>query len=163
MEQEKFTYTIGGKKYIQRPIVLGQIMLLAQLWKYMPAIPDFRPQTLIATLGLKLPDALAIVLLPEDGKITDKRDEGKLRFLADELSFSIEPETIVQVIEDFFDCNPIAFLFEKLSGATEKLMQQVKTIKGTESQPSSVSSPGETLPGGMTSSGDSLRESASHT
>jgi hypothetical protein len=44
--------------------------------------------------------------------------------LAAELEFNIDPGTAMQVIEDFFDCNPIASLFERFAGMTEKFSRK---------------------------------------
>ena len=163
MEQEKFSYTIGGKKFVQRPLVLGQILLLTTLLKGLPEMMSLGPNALITTMGHRMPDALAIALIPEDSKMSDKSNEGKRRFLAEEISFSIDADTVVKVVEDFFDCNPIVSLMEKLSGATEKIAGQIKELKTKQSTPSAQSSPEETSPSATTSSGDIPQPSASHT
>ena len=156
---KQIEYTIGDKKYTQRKLVLGQILLLTQLLKNVNVLKDMTPSALIATIGMKMPDALAIVLIPDGTAIKEKASDDKRLELATEISFNIDAETTLQVVGDFFDCNPIAFLLEKLSGATEKIISQVKSI----SKPSSPSSPEETSPSESISSGALLQPSASLT
>jgi hypothetical protein len=158
---EQFKYEIGGTAYVQRPLVLGQVLLLAGLLKHLPIVQDMGVQAIIASLGLKLPDALAIVLIPQDGKAIDKIDDDKRFELATEISFSIDPETVAKVIEDFFDCNPIASLLERFAGMTEKLSGKIKTMKEPGSSKPSSSSPAEISPREMGSFGDTPSRSAS--
>lgn len=163
MEQKQFSYTIGDKTYTQRQLVLGQILLLAQLLKHVAVMKDLSPQAMITTIGLQMPAALAIVLIPEGTKVIDKADEAKRAKLAEELSFSSDADTAFQVVGDFFDCNPIASLLEKLSGVTGKIAGQMKTLKQTESKPSFLSSAEETSLKETPCSGASQPESVSHT
>ncbi len=134
---EKFTYTIGGKKYVQRPLVLGQVNQLMQLLKGMVIPERLDIMLLISLMGDRLSKALAIVLIEEDCKSLKDRN---LEALAAEISFNVETETAIKVVEDFFDCNPIASLLEKLSGMTEKIGSMIDKKK-TSSAASSSSSP----------------------
>lgn len=77
--------------------------------------------TIINSLGDRLPNALAIVLIPEEISLKDK-DIDKL---AKEIKFNISPEITMTVIEDFFDCNPIASLLERFSGLIVNLKAKI--------------------------------------
>ncbi len=123
---EKFTYTIGGKKYVQRPLVLGQVNQLMQLLKGMVIPERLDIMLLISLMGDRLSKALAIILI-EDG-CTSLKDRD-LDVLAAEISFNVETETAIKVVEDFFDCNPIVSLLERLSGMTEKIRKVVDEKK----------------------------------
>ncbi len=165
MEQKEFTYDIDGKKYIQRELVLGQLLLLIVLLKHIRIDASMDIAALIASIGLKMPEALAIVLIPAGAEISDKGDDEKRRSLAKELSFSIKPDVVFTVVEDFFDCNPIASLLERITGLMEKLTLNAvfKNIKNPASNPSSSSSQTETSPDGSQSSGGTPLENASPT
>jgi len=164
-------YTIGDKEYIQRPLVLGQINQLVAVIKNMVIPNDFNIKALIGLLGNRLSTAMAIVLLEVeavDGKskkeISQYLCDRELPPIADELEFSIDPETTIQVIEDFFGCNPIASLLERLSGLTEKISGKIKTEREKTSSTSSASPlPAETSQKETASSGGLPSESASHT
>ncbi len=115
-------YIIGGKKYIQRKLVLGQVQ---QLLRLIDGVEIKSPDTLgiIAALGDKIHKALAIVLIPEGVNVKDKNiDE-----IAEELAFSIEPELAMKVVEDFFVCTPIVSLFQGLNSIFMKIAKQMET------------------------------------
>jgi len=170
MAQEKFTYIINNKTYIQRPLVLGQVNQLMALLRNV-VLPDTgNMKLLIASLANKLPMALAIVLHEEKPPLPAPHDERyiylrdrDLNALSDELEFNIDPLTPLRVIEDFFDCNPIASLLEKFGGLGEKLNKKIRTMKDTGSKTSPPSSPEATSPGETPSSGASLSPSAART
>jgi hypothetical protein len=144
-----YKYLIGEKIYIQKPLVLGQIL---QLTGYLEGIKKLSnsPLEIIRSLGDKLPSALAIVLTEEGGSVRGK----DLKSLADEISFSIDLETIFKVIEDFFGCNPISLNLEKLTAAMQKISEKAKV----GSKNSSSSSQEETSPEEKISSGDTPQE-----
>ncbi|WP_298434585.1 hypothetical protein [Geobacter sp.] len=147
-------YEIDGKVYLQRPLVLGQIRQLMPILEGVAIHPQSDAMQLIGALGDKMPKALAVVLTPEGTSVRDK----DLQALAEEIEFGISPEQVFVVVEDFFDCNPIASLLEKLSGAMVKIVAKLPQKIG--SSPSSASSPTETLPAGTLFFGDSPPESA---
>lgn len=149
---QEFTYEIAGKQYYQKPMVLGQWRQFLDVIKGLSIPGNVDPWGLANLLGDNLPLALAVVLNPEGVALKDK----DLPALADELEFSIEPDTVVQVIEDFFACNPLPSILERLSQAAGILSGMMKT----SSNPSSSPSPPETSPGGTPSSGDIPSESA---
>ena len=142
----EFKYEIGGKTYIQKPLVLGQISQLISLMKGLVIPHDIAPMGLVSLLGDKLPIAIAIVLTPEGMKLKDK----DINALTDEIEFEISPEQTIQVIEDFFVCNPIVSLLEKLNEAVGKIGEKMKE---TGLSKSASSSPEATLPKETASSG----------
>lgn len=140
-----FQYDIGGKKYIQRPLVLGQIRQLMRAIEGVRIPQDIDTIGLISALGNKLPIAIAIVLTDE----TPLKDKD-IDSLASQIEFEISPETTAQVVEDFFACNPIVSLLERISGMANKISETIK-VTGLES--SSASSAEETLQKETQSSG----------
>jgi hypothetical protein len=150
----EFRYEIDGKKYFQNPLVLGQVQqLIAFIKSKKIQIPSIlTPWSVIESLGDYLSEGVAIVLREEDRPLKDKDVED----LAIEIKFSIEPETMFQVVEDFFDCNPIASTLERLAGTINRVVEKM----GIGLKKPSPSSAAETSPGGMVSSGDLPRENA---
>jgi hypothetical protein len=115
-----YTYEIAGKKYFQKKLVLGQIGPLAQLLagaRFMAT----DPLGLIAALGESLPEALAIVLIPEGVHPADKDMQQIRRDL-----FDADLETVaLKVVDDFLDCNPIHLLLEKVAGMIGKVTSTI--------------------------------------
>lgn len=139
-------YEIGGKAYIQKPIVLGQIRQLTNLLKGVVMTGDINAAGLISVLGDKLPQAIAIVLNPAGEHLKDK----DVNALAKEIEFEISPEQAIEVVNDFFTCNPIPSLLQKVSGMAEKITAKMKE---TGLSKSASSSQAETSPSEMLSSG----------
>jgi hypothetical protein len=168
MDQDKFTYTIADKNYIQRPLVLGQINQLMAVLKGLQFPKDPDVAVLISLLGNRLHTALAIVLHETDkvrgknrqeiGRYLMERD---IKELAAELEFCAEAELIMQVIEDFFDCNPIQSLLERFGKLGKSLGDRISLMK-TGLTKSVSSSPMETLPDGTTFSGGTPSQNADH-
>lgn len=136
----EFKYDIGGCVYIQRPLVLGQTRQLMNAIKGLVIPSDVDTLGLISALGDKLPLALSIVLTPEGVALKDK----DIYTLAAEVEYEISPEQTLQVIEDFFACNPIASLLESIGSMTEKISKAMTKTKETGLTASSASSPEET-------------------
>lgn len=112
-----YHYEINGKTFTQKKLVLGQIGALAQLLAGIRMLST-DPLGLIAALGESLPQALAIVLVPEGIHPSDKDLLAMERDL-----YEAEPETALQVVADFFDCNPLPSLLGKIAGLVEKFNQ----------------------------------------
>jgi hypothetical protein len=153
-EQKIFKYEIGDRTYFQKPLVYGQIRQLEKLLKGVQFPGEITKSAIIGMFGDKILQAIAIVLHEENKPLRDKDIEA----LATQLEFDILPEQIFGVMEDFFDCNPIASLSAKLTGTMEKITLK---IKETTSKISSASSHPEILQEETKSSGDILPESAS--
>lgn len=150
----KCEYVIGGKKYIQKPLVLGQIMQLMELLKGVVIPKHIDTFGLISALGQHLGPALAIVLIPEGVALKDK----DIKMLESEIVFEVTPEQVVEIIEHFFTLNPIASLLQKLSGMVESVSKKI-TKTGLSNSPASLQA--ETSPKETTLSGDTLQKSAS--
>ena len=151
-------YEIGGKKYFQKKIVLGQIEQLLDLLQGMEIPASRNPWIVRGALKDKIYLALAIALV-EEGK-TPKRDSEELAQIADGLKWAIDPETVLQVIEDFFELNPLSSLLKKLEGIVGKMEKAGIQVDARSLRPSS-SSPEATSPDETISSGASPSESAS--
>jgi hypothetical protein len=146
-------YQINGTTYIQQPLVLGQIRQLMTVMAGLTIPPDVTVPALLDLLGAKLPEALAVVLTAEGKSPRDK----DLTALAAELEFSLPIETACEVVEDFFACNPVAELLDKLTGT----MGAIGGLLTSGSIRQSSSSATATSPSGTASSGDSPPPSAS--
>jgi hypothetical protein len=152
---EKYKYEINGKTYVLKKLVLGQMRQLIEVLKTIRIPAGAGTAGLIEAFGDKLPLVLAVVLTEEGKSIKDK----DLEKLAEEFNeFSLEVETTVQVIDDFFVLNPIASLWEKIQGLLEGI---TKGMKATGSTNSSSPSAEETSPSATESNGDSPSTSAS--
>lgn len=133
-------YQIGGTTYIQRPLVLGQMKQIREVIGGMVIPATFTPAEIIQLLEDRLPLALAVVLTPEGFSPKGK----DLVAIAEQIDFAIELETAMEVVEDFFICNPVVSLSKKLAGITDALLGMMKPTGLTRS---SSSLPTETLPG----------------
>jgi hypothetical protein len=146
-------YTLNGKTYVQRALVLGQIRQLAAVLNSLIFPPDLSALQILVVIGDQLPAAAACVLRDENGSIPWIRTEmignnpviscDPERFSAHVLEIAdvLTAEAAVKVIEDFFGCNPIASLWEKLSGIEQKL-RQAKTAAASLTRQSSESPAG---------------------
>ena len=103
-------YEINGKTYIQKPLVLGQIGQLALCLNGLSIPSDGNPVGMIMKLGDRLNQAIAVVLREEGKPLRDKDIEA----MTAEFEDSIDAQTQLSVVKDFFDCNPITFLLETL-------------------------------------------------
>lgn len=139
-------YIINEKTYTQKPLVLGQVIQLSKLLNGIAFPSDRGVKGIISAIGDRLPLALAIVLIPEGTELKDK----DISAIAGELEFTINPETAIEAVSDFFACNPINSVLEKLTGMTERITAAIPRENGTGS---SASSQGEILPEGIVSSG----------
>lgn len=101
---EEKTYQIGDKAYIQRPLVLGQIAQLLDLMQGTAIPVDAGALGLMAALGDKFPQALAVVLTEEGCSPRDK----DIPALGCELAFAVTPEQTMEIIEHFFALNPLS-------------------------------------------------------
>jgi len=125
----EFTYEIGGRTYVQRPLVLGQLKQLLNVLKNMQIPADADAIGLVNALGDCIHEALAVVLTEKGMSPRDK----DIAALAQELAFSMTPEEALRVIEDFFACNPVSSLLERSAGAIEKITA-ILTVTGSGPQ-----------------------------
>lgn len=143
MEEKR--YSIGGKNYFLRPLVLGQWQQLLGLLEGVRVRTDMTAGDVIGLCGKDLHRALAIVL----------RDETPLKSKdieawAETLAFEATPEQALEVVRDFFDLNPISSLTEGIG----TLMRDVAArLSGTGSSNSASSAQPGTSPEKGASSG----------
>lgn len=147
-------YTIGDKTYIQRPLVLGQMKQIREVLNGLAFPSRLTVPDIIEALEDRLPLALAVVLTPEGLPVKGK----DLPALADELEGALELETAIEVVEDFFICNPVASLSTKLAGMADRLRGMMTGPTGSSN--SSSSSLTETSPDETPCSGDTPSEIA---
>lgn len=149
-------YDIDGVAYIQRALVFGQIKQLMALLGSVKIDLGHGAEGLLQVIGDHMPQVLAIVLTPEGVRIKDKN----LPELADVLEFAITTEQVVQVIDDFFICNPVVSLLNKLSQSTGIIKDlTVSWVTGLINSYASLQP--EISPDGTQSCGDTPPESAS--
>jgi hypothetical protein len=145
-----FEYEIGGRKFVQKALVLGQVKLLINTIKGVTLPRDATPASLVIALGDKVSDVLAIVLSEEGIPLKNK----KLRDVQDLIEEHLSIEQSIGMVEDFFDCNPIASISEAMIGLAKKV-EQVMTAKVSKEPSTESASPlvEETLPSETISSG----------
>lgn len=120
-----YEYTFGGKTFVLKPLVLGQIKQLSNLLKghFPDEISGMVAKTSVADILEKiqdvLPDALAIVLI-EKGSDADtspmKLKDRDLNALAEELAYTCDLGTIMRVGSDFFESTPITSALQMIFG-----------------------------------------------
>lgn len=133
MEEKK--YEIGGRTFVQRTLVLGQWKQLLDLMKSVEIPVDAGAVAVARSLGPNLPRVLAIVLT-EDGKSIRDKDLGAL---SDELMDLITPAMVIDIVDDFFVCNPIPSMldrFGEMIGSIGELTAQVKAMQSTNTSAS---------------------------
>lgn len=108
-----FTYEIEGVRYRQTPVVLGQIPQIAAALDGIEGNFDDL-NGFINAAGDRLPTLLAVVLTPEGVSLKDKDIDA----VAEDLRFAADIATIEKVVDDFFTCNPISSVLERVEAAT---------------------------------------------
>lgn len=143
------TYKIGGRVYVQRPLVLLQIEQLVEFVnpEMFKGYQVTNAVGIVRCLGDKLAQILAIVLTPREVTVEDK----DLAASAAHLRSHVDIETAVKVVTDFLSCNPINSVFDRLTGIMAKV-GMVASATATGSRSSSAPSPAATSPNGGTSS-----------
>ncbi len=119
-----FEYQIDGKVYEQRKLVWGQVNQLVGVVKGIEFSAGMTALDLINILGDKLPTALAVVLT-EKGKSVKEKD---IAATAESFAFTVELDVAMQVIEDFFVCNPIASYLEKIGSLVGKMTDEMNKV-----------------------------------
>lgn len=121
MEPKKvYEYEIGGRLFIQRPLVLGQVRLLIAEFEGSEIPPDMMlsPMNILNILGDRMNTAIAIVLIEKEA--TSLKDRN-LTEVADFFDFNLDIPTTLQVVDDFFDCNPISLLLTQFNNLIRKI------------------------------------------
>ncbi len=103
-------YEIGEKIFIQKHLVWGQAKQLIAEIEGVELPASYTVNDILKLFEAKLPKLISIVLIPEGETARSKKNEEMQEFFEWELRL----EQIVEIIEDFFDCNPIPSWLEKM-------------------------------------------------
>ena len=145
-------YEIGGRRYVQRPIVLGQLNILLPEISGIAIDAEMDVVVLIRELGERLPAVLAAVLVEESEKdVRVAMQPGVREARAEDLAWSVDAQAALEVVTDFFDVNPISSIGAKIRGAIANVSAN---LPKTASNRSCSTSPGETSQSGSSSSGE---------
>ncbi|MEW5804873.1 MAG: hypothetical protein AB1847_22535 [bacterium] len=136
-EEEK-RYSINGKTYVQRQLVLGQINQLLSVLNDIP-ITNITPQSILISLGAKIPAALAVLLIPEESTVKDR----DLKAIEDDMFFC-PADVILEILDDFLSLNPISSFQDKLKNFKTLLVKEITGIQPGKSSDSSTRSQAET-------------------
>ena len=120
--EEEMKYEIGGKNFIQKRLVWGQAKQLIKEIEGVELPSNFTPKDVLKVLESRIPALIAIVLIPEGETARKKDNAAMIEFFEWEMSL----EQTIQVIEDFFVCNPIPLWLEKVGSGMEKMMGDSK-------------------------------------
>jgi hypothetical protein len=143
------TYTIDGITYEQRPLVIGQVEQLVGILQGVEFPAAAGPLEIVRAMGQeRLMKACAVVLRVQGTARWWDRD---LDALAEAFAWSMDAETAVRIVADFFDCNPLSSLFNALARMNAGITAAAASL--VPSPASSSSSAEETLPGGTASGG----------
>lgn len=102
---EPFNYTVDGKQYVQRPLVLGQIRQLTNLLKNIKWPEKLDIGELIGALSDVMPEAFSIVLIEKGKESSFDLRTRDLKAFKDDLEFGLGTDLIIKVIGDFLSCN----------------------------------------------------------
>lgn len=117
-------YTINGKRYIQKPLVLGQIAPLIAILEGR-TIMDLSVQGIMAAFSDILPELFAIILIP-DGETAGGKD---VKAMEQEFRDEMDIDTALEVAADFLYCNPVSSIAIKLSGLTGAMRAMAGEMK----------------------------------
>jgi uncharacterized protein YqgV (UPF0045/DUF77 family) len=116
--KEVFEYEVNGTIYTQRKMRLGQVKQMNRLFNDLELPSTVTAISMFTTFGGKLPEVMAIVLCKKGAELKDKN----LKELEIEFETHADMDIGFQVVQDFFDCNPIASYFTQMTGVFQKLM-----------------------------------------
>ncbi|MFH0810987.1 MAG: hypothetical protein V2A77_11065 [Pseudomonadota bacterium] len=130
---QPFRYEIAGNIYEQRPLVFGQVRQLATVLSGIKLPNSHDAAAWFAALGSRLLEALAVVLIP-DGADQRSKDNS---VITTRLEWDLKPDQALQIIEDFFNCNPIS----SIAGQLGWLETVGRSMARGEEAPSGASKP----------------------
>lgn len=137
-------YDIGGRRYRLELISLGQLQHILRLLQDV-SFTDLSPQVVIASLGDKVSDLLACVLIPEGKSRTDvvqAMDGGRAYEEIQHLRGEMNWPMAFEVLADFLRVNPVGSLPALWARLNEGLTGwKMQMMNGS---PSSASLQGET-------------------
>lgn len=141
-------YRIGEREFEIKPLVLGQVRQIAELFEDTNLVELFSQDidSFLKIVGKKLPRFLAIVLR-EKGKPLKDKDLDELTSLIEE---EVDITTALRMVRDFFGVNDIRSLIEEAVRTVNEAQDQ---STGTGLRNSSSSSRTATSQSGTRSSG----------
>lgn len=134
METNEFQYQIGENTFTMRPLRAGQVHQLLALLKEVNLPSELNVLSLIAALGDKIAEAIAIILIDSRVPLKDKN----VNKLAKEIEFEMDLDLELKIIEDFFVLTPVSSILEKMGKTVEKISQELMKKTGSTESPSSV-------------------------
>jgi hypothetical protein len=151
-QSKRFEYEIDGAKFIQEPLVIGQLIQIAETLAAVENLPlkSKDPVEWAKALGGKVPEVMAAVLCPEGVPLEDR----DLAAMAKLFRWKADAPTALRVVRDFFACSPA----EECRPLIEDLVELIGSLLGKASGASLPSSPGETPSGAGPLSGASPRK-----
>lgn len=141
------SYQINDKTYFQYQLVLGQINQLLSVLKDLPLLAP-TPQTILLSLGEKIPVALAVILVPEGSKVKDR----DLKAIEDDMYYC-PADVVMQVFNDFLSLNPISLFRDKINSLKAMLLKEIPGTPSGKSNDSSTPSLAEIYSKGIPFSG----------
>jgi hypothetical protein len=152
-------YVIGGKRYVQNKLSWGQVLHVVGLLRGADLRQAGGIFGVIEALGPKLPELLAVALVPE-GQSPERTPEELAETAA---ALAANPEVMFEALSDFFVCNPVVSLAEKMTGTIQTITAALKPTSPPPSSRPSASSPTATSPNAAPSSGEAPRKNARRT
>lgn len=122
MEKNK-TYEVAGRTFTMPALVLGQVQMLLALLRDTALPADLAPMAVMATLGDKLAELLAVVLVPAGGDFADPVYRAQLPDLTAWLCDHLPAQTAAQMVADFFAVN--AGFFDLIKAAVNDKMPTI--------------------------------------
>ncbi len=147
-------YTIGGRIFIQKALTPGQWKQIIPLLFQIKLPENLDALSMVFLLGNYIHRALAIVLREKGQKLKDKDLDSLTEFMEEEA----DALTTLEVVEDFFGCNPMTSISKGLSRLQESLKNLTTGPNGSTNL--SSPSPAETSPSETKSSGSIPLENA---
>jgi hypothetical protein len=126
-------YEINGRKYSQKKLVFGQIIALMACLEGVQ-IRSMSAPGLLAAFGSRLPDALAVVLIPEGCPSLADRD---IAAISSDVS-ATEVEVVLEVVTDFFAYNQPSLLLEKIGALVEMVTSATASTESSASLPTAT-------------------------
>jgi len=121
-------YVIGEKTFIQRRLVWGQVKQLIKEIEGVELPSSPTPRDILTVFEAKLPRLVGIMLIPEGQTAKSKNIDEMIELFEWELGV----DQIMEIIEDFFDCNPIPLWLEKVNKGMGKLTSGIESFSGKE-------------------------------
>jgi hypothetical protein len=116
-------YDIGGKTYIQRPLLVGQLESLMERASSL-TITSLDPKSVIHALGGKINYILATIMIPE-GVPVKKRD---IDAIEEQLDEYLDLKTATEIVTDFFVFNPASLLLGTIKEMVARVSESVEAL-----------------------------------